>query len=395
MSPEVNSRSELTLRVLDVLGQERLLAFAVLSPDLTVLEVSENFRQFQGDSGIEPVGKSVLDLIWELVGSESGLKEVLSGALDVFNLQNINRQHSDGSIHYLSIKTVPIQENNPNKGLLLILEDTTFTSTLEQQLVQDRNVLRLTRDELSRANQELLKLNRLKSLFLSIAAHDLRSPLTAVRGYTDLALKSIGQDTLPDVNEYLSIVVSLVDTLNRLISDFLDMDIIEQGRLVIRPEACALNPIVWEVSDFMSSVAERKNVKLETHMLESLPPVLGDPGRIRLILFNLISNAIKYTEDGDSVVIETTEDGQYGVIRVTDHGPGIPESELGKLFDLYHRTEEARQSKVKGFGLGLFIVKSLVELQNGQILVNSEVNKGTSFTIYLPFNNTATKEEKR
>ena len=389
MSPEFDSQSTLTLRVLDALGQERLLAFAVLSPDLIISEASESFRQFQGNPGNEPVGSSIQNLIWELVGSESGLYEVLSGTTEIFKLENVNRQHPDGSIHYLSIKAVPVIKNNPRKGLLLILEDTTFTSTLEQQLVQDRNELRLTKDELSRTNQELQKLNRLKSLFLSIAAHDLRSPLTAVRGYTDLALKIIErQNTMPDVNEYLSIVISLVDTLNRLISDFLDMDVIEQGKLVIRPLACELNPIVEEVTGIMRDIAERKNVYLENHMLEALPPILGDPGRIRQILFNLITNAIKYTNDGDSVMIETFTEAEYGIIRVTDHGPGIPESDLGKLFDLYHRTDGARQSKVQGFGLGLFIVKSLVDLQNGQIFVKSELNQGTSFTIYLPLYNT-------
>ena len=267
---------------------------------------------------------------------------------------------------------------------MFIIENSSLSSTLEQQMVQDRNELRLTKDRLSKANEELQKLNRLKSLFLSIAAHDLRSPLTAMRGYTDLALQALVKDTQPQVSEYLSIVLSLVDTLNRLISDFLDMDIIEQGELKIRLEVCALNSIIEEVSNVMRGVAGRKNVLLETRLLESLPNVLGDPGRIRQILFNLITNAIKYTNEGDSVILETMPRSKPGVIRVTDHGPGIPQAEIGRLFDLYHRTEGARQSQTQGLGLGLFIVKSLVDLHNGEISVNSELEKGTSFTVYLP-----------
>jgi signal transduction histidine kinase len=197
------------LTLLDSLSRERSLSLAVLSPEFVVLEASERFREFQWDPGLEPVGRHISELIWELVGSETGLNDVLDGKEKAFSLENINRDLEDGSTIYLSLKAIPLFKEEPGKGLLLIIEDTTFTSSLEQELVQDRNELRLTRNRLSQANEELRKLNRLKSLFLSIAAHDLRSPLTAMRGYTDLAIKSLPQDTRPETHEYLSIVVSL------------------------------------------------------------------------------------------------------------------------------------------------------------------------------------------
>lgn len=371
-------------RVLRHLQQEHALSLAALSPDLVVQEASERFSEFQGDPSREPVGAPVTELIWELVGSEASLDEVLRGRESLFSLEDINRETPQGGIRYLSIKAIPSVEAVPAAGLLLIIEDTTPASMLEQELVQDRNELRLTRRQLSLANEELRRLDQMKSLFLSIAAHDMRSPLTAMRGYTDLAMKSLPQETRPEVSEYLSIVESLVDAMNRLIADFLDLNTIEQGNLKIRPEACHLNPVVLHVAEVMRAVAGRKNVQIETTLQEDLPPVYADPERIQQILFNLVGNAVKYTGERDTVIVETSLGEGFAQFSVTDHGPGIPEAEVPRLFDLYHRTEEARQSKTKGLGLGLFIVKSLVDLHGGQILTSSEPGRGTQFTVRLP-----------
>ena len=360
------------------------MTLATLSSDLIVQEISEQFREFQGDPALEPVGRHISELIWELVGSEEILNDVVHGRQALFSLENINREREDRSIGYLSIKAIPLAEGVPGAGLLLILQDTTYTSTLEQELVQDRNELRLIRSQLSRANEELRRLDQLKSLFLSIAAHDMRSPLTAMRGYTDLAIQSLTPDTRPEVSEYLSIVQSLVDAMNRLIADFLDLNTIEQGNLKIRPQVCDLNPIILNVAEVMRAVSRRKNVQIETRLKEDLPAVYADPDRMQQILFNLAGNAIKYTTEGDRVILETAMREDCVLLSVRDHGPGIPESELPYLFDLYHRTAEARKSSVKGLGLGLFIVKSLVDLHGGQISTRSEPGKGTQFTVSIP-----------
>jgi two-component system phosphate regulon sensor histidine kinase PhoR len=175
-----------------------------------------------------------------------------------------------------------------------------------------------------------------------------------------------------------------VGTQSRLISDFLDLDVLEQGKLGIRPEPCQLNPIVVEVADVMKAIARRKQVQIETRLQDGLPAMLADPDRIRQILFNLLGNAIKYTTEGDRVEVETEGDEKHVRFIISDHGPGVPEADLPRLFDLYHRTEEARQSRTKGLGLGLFIVKSLVDLHHGRITVESGLGKGTKFTVQFP-----------
>ncbi len=378
------SLGALVLRMLDYLSLERSFALAVLSPDLIVLDATENFRDFQGDPSVFSTGKHISELVWELVGSESGLKEVLEGKAEIFSLDNINRDMGNEESLYFSLKAIPHDEEKTGDGLLLILENTTYASMLEQQLVQDRNELRLAKDVLSNANDELSKLNRLKSLFLSIAAHDLRSPLTAMRGYAELARKSLLPDIKPDVAEYLSIIQSLVDTQSRLISDFLDLDIIEQGKLKMRFEPCNLNVLVADVVQVMNTVARRKNVVIQTKFNGAPPSIHADPDRIRQILFNLLGNAVKYTNEGDHVEVETKNDENAVQFIVSDHGQGVPEADIPYLFDIYHRTEEAKQSKTKGLGLGLFIVKSLVDLHHGQITVASQLGKGTTFAVSIP-----------
>jgi signal transduction histidine kinase len=367
----------------DYLSQEHLLTLAVLSPDLIVLDASEKFREFQQDPALTPVGKPVSELIWELVGSETALQDVLQGRSKNYSLENINRETPAGATLYLSIKIIPLPREELGRGLLLIIEDTTARSMLEQQLVQERNELRLTKNRLSLANEELRKLNRLKSIFLSIAAHDLRSPLTAIWGYTDLAMSTLPRN-VEDVKSYLSTVLSLVDTLNRLIGDFLDLDIIEQGNLKIRREPCDLNTLVLEVFEIMGGIARRKSILIDLQLSETPIVLYADPDRMRQMLYNLLGNAIKYTNQGDRIQLETAANENYGLFRVSDHGPGIPEAELPRLFDLYQRTEAARQSPISGHGLGLFIVKSLVDLHGGQISVRSELGQGTEFTVSLP-----------
>jgi signal transduction histidine kinase len=378
------SSDAVQLKVLDYLRREHSLAWAVLSPDLEVLQASERFRDFQWDPTHEPAGRHIAELFWELVGTETGLQEVLDGREPIFSLEDINREGESGTRRYLSLKVLPLLEANPGQGLLLLVQDTTSSSTLEQELVQDRNELRLARNHLALANDELRRLNRLKSLFLSIAAHDLRSPLTAIRGYTDLAIKEFSQQSASGAQEYLSVTLSLVDSLSRLISDFLDVDIIEQGNLQIHPIACNLNAIAREVAPVMGAVAARKGVVVETRLMDDLPAAFADPDRMRQILFNLLGNAIKYTDTGDRVTVETGVQAGSVLLIVRDHGPGIPESEIPHLFDLYHRTAEARKSSVKGLGLGLFIVKSLVDLHRGQISTRSELGQGTEFTVGIP-----------
>ncbi len=141
----------------------------------------------------------------------------------------------------------PLTDNRPGDGLLLILEDSTEAGQLEQNLVQDKNDLRLVQAELARTNLALHRLNRLKSLFLSMAAHDMRAPLTAIMGYTELVRGDLPPDSDPLLAEFLGIIATQVNWLSRLLKDLLDLDQIEQGKLMLDLKDCDLGELVQEV----------------------------------------------------------------------------------------------------------------------------------------------------
>lgn len=367
-----------------MLAKEHFLTLAVLSPSLVVIEASEKFREYQQDPSIIPIGKPVNEVLWEFVGAEEALQDILAGKSEVFIIQNANRGHPDGSITYLLLKVVSLSKDAPGDGLLLIIEDTTSASKMEQAFIQERNELRLTRNHLAAANEELRKLDRLKSLVLSFAAHDFRTPLSAIMGYTELVTKSLPRDSSKEIMEFLAAISSLADTLNRLTTDFLALGALEQGSLRINPIPCDLNKMVIETAEHMRSNANDKNITIVLETTPDLPLISADPDRLQQILFNLINNAIKYTNQGGQIKIKTGKKGNTGYFCIADNGPGIPKSELPKIFDLYHRTESAQQSRAGGLGLGLYIVKSLVDLHHGQITVRSAPGKGTEFTVNIP-----------
>ncbi len=290
-----------------------------------------------------------------------------------------------GKSHYYHYRVVPLIEDQPGAGLLLIVEDSTVSGQLEQNLVQDKNDLRLVQAELARTNRELHRLNRLKSLFLSMAAHDMRAPLTAIMGYTDLVRADLPPDSDPILAEFLGIIAGQVRWLSRLLKDLLDLDQIEQGKLMLDIKTCDLGELVREIAGLLMEKAVRQSLILEIETPAKPVVIQADPERIRQILYNLINNAIKYTPDGGRVDVETWEREEAVIIRVQDTGRGMSEEEKAQLFQIYYRTAEARRSEISGTGLGLFIVHTMVEAHHGSIEVETQPGQGTTFTVRLPF----------
>lgn len=386
-APSHDDPNWLASRVLERFNLTHKLYYVSLAPDLTVIQASTNLSEILENPVSTVEGCSVDELFLELIGAEEMLSEILSGKLPALSLREVNRIQSNGSTRYLDFQVLPRDTNNPGEGLLLTIEDTSSSSRLEQQLVQERNELKLTQAQLKRANEELAHLNRQKSLFLSIAAHDLRTPLTVIQGYADLLLSELpsdesGRDT--DFYVGLSTIVNQGNVLNRLVSDLLDLDQVEQGKLAIYPVCCDLNLLAREAAVTLTTSAQQKRQMLSVHLASEAVQVRADRERLRQILYNLVNNALKYTPEGGHVEIATWHDQQGGVLSVKDNGRGIPQAEVGCLYQLYYRTEEAKHSQEHGAGLGLYIVKMLVEAQSGQIDVTSQPGQGTEFLVHLP-----------
>ncbi len=360
------------------------LAYAHLSPDLKVLQTSPNFLSLLHTPGIQVVGQPIANVLWEFVGADDILNDVLHGIQPTYQLDQVHREQADGSLSYLSFRASAIREQDPSSGLLLLIEDTTEYGRLQQDLVQDRNELRLLQKKLEQANIDLVELNQLKSLFLSMAAHDLQTPLTAIFGYADLLLNGIADGSKKQQQDFLETIRAQANRLSRLVTDFLDLDQIEQGTLNIVPMECLLTDLITEVAGVVAVEAQQRDISLELDLPDEPLLLWADPDKLQQVLYNLTGNALKYTMSGGSIRIAAHQNQDTITFSITDSGLGMSEAQLANLFTLYYRTEEATERRIKGKGLGLYIVKSLVEAHNGRVHVTSEPNKGTTFTVVLP-----------
>jgi two-component system NtrC family sensor kinase len=226
----------------------------------------------------------------------------------------------------------------------------------------------------------LKDLNRIKSDFVATVSHDLRTPLTAILGYVELVRRS-GPLTEPQ-RQFLERIVFSVQSITSLISELLELGKIEAG-FDQDHEPVSLVTVIRQAIETYRPVWEGKRQTVQVRLPDGLPPVLGNPPRLRQVAGNLLDNAIKYTPAGGQIRVVLEAEGDFQILRVADSGIGIAQKALPYIFDKFYRADEAIES-FSGTGLGLFIAKSVVEHHNGRIWVESQVGKGSTFTVMLP-----------
>lgn len=239
--------------------------------------------------------------------------------------------------------------------------------------------------ELAVANERLKELDRLKSDFVSNVSHELRTPLTAIKGAVDLLLREMAGPLGERQAHYLTRVKSNTQHLAGLINDLLDLSKIEAGRVELNSSRVSLGGLVHEVVETLRPVAAEKPISLEVAAPEPAIVVWADREKLTQVLMNLIGNAIKFTPSEGKVTVSVTGNGNGAVaVSVRDTGSGISAEDREKIFDKFYQAAGNGKSKPKGTGLGLAISKALVELHGGRIWVESEVNRGSTFTFTLP-----------
>ena len=229
------------------------------------------------------------------------------------------------------------------------------------------------------------EVERLKSTFVAIVSHELRTPLNAILGYAEMFKEAVyGPMNDKQVNMAERIMKNTQRLLG-LINDLLDQAQMEAGRLTIQMRPVRPGEMLESLHSVMDQIAQGKGLKLTSEIDDHLPEILnGDGARLQQILVNLVSNAVKFTDQGTvQVRLFCPDEHQWG-IEVSDTGSGIPEEELPQIFDTFHQVESGAARVHGGFGLGLSIVKQLVNLMGGEIYVKSKVDVGTTFTIVLP-----------
>lgn len=228
------------------------------------------------------------------------------------------------------------------------------------------------------------EVDRMKSEFIATVSHELRTPMTSIKGSLGLVLGGIAGDLPAEAKELLSIAQNNTDRLIRLINDILDISRIEAGKMEIKrgplPIAEAIGRAVREMEGF----ANQRSIETVTEIAPNLPRVLADSDRLLQVLVNLLSNGIKFSEPGSRVDVRARQDGEFVQVQVQDRGPGIPPDQVARIFEKFHRIDNASTRRTGGTGLGLAICKAIVEEHGGQIWVESELGVGSTFSFTLP-----------
>ena len=266
-----------------------------------------------------------------------------------------------------------------------------------QKVLDERQRFVRLRDfvaQLEKANQELKRLDEMKSEFVSVASHELRTPLATIKNVVQLILKGKTGEINETQANFLSIAEKNIDRLTNILNNLLDLSRIESGRIEMKSEELDLRSPIEFILSSLKQQADGKSIQFKMEVPDELPSVYGDREKIEQILTNLIGNAIKFTPEGGKVSVLVNpfhEEGGMVAISVRDSGIGIPVDQLEKVFEKFYQVEGSLHRSVSGTGLGLAITKELVEASDGTIWVESEVEKGSTFTFTLP----VSKGEKR
>jgi PAS domain S-box-containing protein len=345
----------------------------------TIVVWNEGARDFYGYTREEVIGKPISVLLPP--GEDPEFQQVFDRLLDGEPVARYETGHQrrDGHLVHVSISVSPVR-NGPD-GTIVGLS----------AIVRDMSEVRRTQDALEQAIhnervmvEKLRDLDRVRTSFVSSVSHELRTPLTSILGYLEL----LGDDPA-DMNEHqvemLDIVSRNSKRLLALIEDLLVLSRIESGSFKVLKEPVDIRALVSAVAREVQPKIAASGHHLQVQVADDVGSVLGDPSELERVMLGLLSNAIKFTQPGGVITIRAQREGGTARIAVIDTGLGIPEAELGEVFDPFFRSEIADRRAIPGTGLGLPIARTIVEQHGGSISCESEPGKGTAMTVTLPF----------
>ncbi len=274
-----------------------------------------------------------------------------------------------------------------NKALNELRQKFVTEEQKNKELIQNAQMIQLQNEEIKISKEKAEESNRLKSSFLSNMSHEIRTPMNAVLGFTEI-LKST--ELTDKQSEYITIIENSGKHLLNLINDIIDISKLESNQIKIKETKCKINHMLDEIKDFftLNLIKENKeNIKITLNkgFNDNQDIILTDSLRLRQILINLISNAVKFTEKGEIEISYTLNKSSMILFSVKDSGIGIPKNELKLIFERFRQSEESIEKKYGGTGLGLAIAKACTNLMNGEIWVESVKNEGSVFYFTVPY----------
>ena len=258
-----------------------------------------------------------------------------------------------------------------------------YFNTLER-LTLEEEVVRRTRDA-TEALDKAKQASRAKSEFLATMSHEFRTPLNAILGFSDMiSHQMLGPVGERKYTEYADDIHASGEHLLEMVNDLLDISAIEAGKQVLHIEKLAIGEIIAECVSAVGQAAQEKRILLQTEIAEAPLPLHADRRAVRQILLNLLTNAVKFTPEGGRITVTAKASKRKTIFKIADTGPGIPAERLASVTEPFTKGAVNPHKTVEGWGLGLAITKSLVDLHNGRLDISSKVGKGTKVTVTLP-----------
>ena len=263
------------------------------------------------------------------------------------------------------------------QNALSVEEIKRLNDTLQRKIDESTKELRLT-------NRQLQRLDESKNEFISMASHQLRTPLTSIKGYLDMLLEGDLGRVSSTQKAVLREAFSSSERMVRLINDFLNVSRLQTGKFVIDKQKTDIAQIVKEEVALLKVVASQRSVKLKVKINKNIPEVKIDAEKIRQVILNMIDNAIYYSKPNKDVAINLSKKGGFIEFAVKDSGIGVPKTEQPNLFGKFFRGSNARRKRPDGTGVGLFLARKVILFHGGEIIFSSEEGKGSVFGFRIP-----------
>ncbi len=356
----------------------------VLSMNGKITMLNPAAKQMLGLSE-EDIGNTFINVFLTREGTDDFNEAILASIYEKEKVSNMPVNYTlDGELRNLTLTTSYIMKGG-ERSVVVVMDDVTELNELRDARTALDRIRKLNR-EYEKAKEEAERANEAKSLFLSNMSHEIRTPINAVLGMNEMILRECSDE---QILSYAENIRSSGKTLLFLINDILDMSKIESGKMEIIPVEYEPANVIMDLWNVIFLRAQEKDLSVRFSLDETLPGVLfGDDVRIKQIVTNLLTNAVKYTPQGGvemHVAYERKEEGKLAlIISVKDTGMGIKKEDMGKLFESFQRLDEEKNRNIEGTGLGMNITMSLLKLMDGEMKVESEYGKGSTFTVTIP-----------
>jgi PAS domain S-box-containing protein len=379
---------------------ESPIAVSVIGLDSRFVRVNPAFSTLLSFDEEEMVGNSYLDFTHpeDREMSEEIAEELFEGDESAKSFEK-RFLAKDGTTVWAGVTTTVVHDDAGQPIYVLgMVEDISERKKSEQIERMYRYRLEIHANEMSeryreaeRLREELEQENRSRLRFLNVLSHELRTPLTPIISSGELLQERVAAD--PNAVKLLANVLAGASTLRDRIDDLLDVAAFQSGTYLLDKKSVAIGGLIQEACDLLAPEASRKNQAIEVEIGSKLPRLNADGGRLKQVVINLVSNALKFGYPGATVHVSASADDFTVSLQVSDKGMGIAEDEQAKLFEPYFRTEQDRQ-RFPGLGLGLAVSKQIVEAHGGHITVESTLGVGSTFTAIFPLPGRMQKSRK-